>query len=112
MGAVAKGRDTYQSFQIQSFDNPKREFAAVGEASLKERAAAKGLIYGAATDYDKLALNSTFADTFLAEGRMLVPGLALKWQALRPTPTNFDFTKVTRSLSLPAPIMCFFVDIP
>jgi endo-1,4-beta-xylanase len=93
MGAVAKSRDINQSFQIQSLDNPEREFGVVGGASLKERAAAKGLIYGAATDYDKLALNSTFADTFLAECGMLVPEVALKWQALRPISTNFDFTK-------------------
>jgi endo-1,4-beta-xylanase len=93
IGAWASGKGMYQSLQIQALDDPKRDFAVTGEASLKERAAAKGLIYGAAVDYKELTSNPAYADRFVRECNMLVPGSALKMGFIRPSPDRFNFTE-------------------
>ncbi len=78
----------------EAFDNKsKRKFNVVGQDSLKKRAAAKGLIYGAATERGKFVSNPEFADLFVKNCAMLVPENELKWDALRPTPHIFDYTK-------------------
>lgn len=95
MGAVERGRDTFESYQIQVLDSPKRDFKVVGEASLKKRAAAKGLIYGASCLYRELSLDAEFAARFVQECGILVPAWELKWSTpykpLRPSPDEFDF---------------------
>lgn len=65
----------------------------VAEASLKGRAAAKGLIYGATSQYKILTSNAEFTRRFLEECAILVPENELKWGAVRPSPDRFDFTK-------------------
>lgn len=96
MGALVGGRATFESYQIQALDNPKRDFTVVGDASLKKRAAAKGLIYGASSVYRELSLDAAFAARFVQECDLIVPGLELKWSTpykpLRPSPDRFDFT--------------------
>lgn len=72
------------------------EFAVSGEAPLRERAAKKGLLYGAATQYESLFQNSKFAEHFAQECAILVPARELKWDALRPSPDRFNFTKADR----------------
>lgn len=69
------------------------EFAEVGNTPLRERAAARGLIYGAATQTYMLSSNNQFANSFARECAMLVPEDELKWRSIRPTPNSFDFTR-------------------
>lgn len=97
MGTLGMGRSKYLSYQIEALDDPKRDFTAVGEASLKERAAAKGLIYGAAMRYPALFSDAKLANCFVRECGILVPEWGLKWYVpgvpLRPNPDKFDFTE-------------------
>jgi endo-1,4-beta-xylanase len=97
MGTLGMGRSKYLSYQIEALDDPKRDFTAVGEASLKERAAAKGLIYGAAMRYPALLSDAKLANCFVRECGILVPEWGLKWYVpgvpLRPNPDKFDFTE-------------------
>ena len=73
--------------------NPKRGFTVVGQAPLKERAANKGLIYGSAATQYGLSSDGKFGASFAQQCGILVPALELKWDALRPAPDKFDFTK-------------------
>jgi endo-1,4-beta-xylanase len=68
-------------------------FPVVGHTPLRKRAAAKGLIYGAATQKYMLSSNKAFATSFAQECAMLVPEDELKWRNLRPSPNSFDFTR-------------------
>lgn len=83
----------YQDKQIPLLFDSKRKFQVIGQASLKQRAAAKGIIYGAATGRDILVSDAQFADIFVKDCAMLVAENDLKWLALRPTPNTFDFSK-------------------
>jgi endo-1,4-beta-xylanase len=75
-----------------------------GANSLESHAAARGLLYGAAVDPNLLdvkgiaAGHSTDAYTQLVAGQtgVLVAENAMKWAALRPTPTSFNFTQADR----------------
>ncbi|MBD2180979.1 endo-1,4-beta-xylanase [Planktothrix sp. FACHB-1355] len=69
------------------------DFTVQGDKSMRERAAAKGLIYGAASDYAILLKDPEFADRFGKECGILVPEGMLKMKGLRPTPTTFNFTR-------------------
>ncbi|BAZ30895.1 endo-1,4-beta-xylanase [Cylindrospermum sp. NIES-4074] len=95
IGAVVAAKNIYWSQQIQALDNPNRTFIASGKVSLKERAAAKGLIYGTAVRYPDLSLDVKLAASVALECGMLVPEWELKWfagkQPLRPSPDSFDF---------------------
>jgi endo-1,4-beta-xylanase len=93
MGVLAGGRAIHLSHQIQALDDPERDFTVVGEASLRERAAAQGLIYGAASGYDRLSSDAQFAARFTRECSIIVPEGELKWAALRPSLDKFDFTQ-------------------
>lgn len=96
MGAVAQSKAMYKAQKMQSLYNPKRDFSVAGEASLKERAAAKGLIYGSAGRYRDLSTQTELASSFARECGMLVPEWEFKWSAgnrpLRPAPDKFDFS--------------------
>ncbi|MFQ4142085.1 endo-1,4-beta-xylanase [Chlorogloeopsis sp. ULAP02] len=85
--AINRGRQT----PLRS--HPKRDFTVVGQASLKQRAAAKGLIFGAATEQRILLTNTQFANTFVKDCGMLVAENDLKWFTIRSNPHIFDFTK-------------------
>jgi len=91
-----RGKSESMNQQIQALLDPKRDFTVVGEASLKKRAAAKGLSYGAAVRYDNLFSDTAFATCFAQECGILVPEWEFKWCAgnklLRPSPDSFDFT--------------------
>lgn len=82
--------------QILALDDPGRDFTVVGGSSLKQRAAAKGLIYGAAIRHDHLFGDAKLANYVAEECAMLVPEWALKWSTpnkpLRPSPDSFDFS--------------------
>lgn len=57
---------------------------------LRDRAAAKGLLYGAAVETRGLQ-DADFANVFARECNILVPENELKWRALRPSPNEFKF---------------------
>ncbi len=93
MGAVTATNTLGQNQQIQRLDNPRKNYTVSGTASLKSRAARKGILYGAATSKDILLSDSNFTAHITKECGILVPENDLKWDALRPTPDRFDFTK-------------------
>ncbi len=62
-------------------------------AYLKDYAAKNNLLYGAATQYSILRKDRDFARRFVRECGILVPENDFKWEKLRPTPLEFDFSK-------------------
>ena len=68
-------------------------FAVVEGTPLRSRAAAKGLIYGAAGTYRVMSKNREFAACFAQECAILVTENDLKWRVLRPNPDRFNFTR-------------------
>jgi endo-1,4-beta-xylanase len=65
----------------------------VASYTLKGRAALRGITYGGAVQYDPLQQDPSYKAAVLREMQLLVPENELKWDALRPTPTTFDFHK-------------------
>lgn len=66
------------------------EAATIPSAPLHETAAARGLFYGAATDFEVL-YDQQFATAFWDEVGMLVPENELKWTYTEPAPNVFTF---------------------
>ncbi len=91
LGTLGIGRAAYLSHQIQALDDKKRDFTVVGETPLGDRAAAKGLLFGAAVHTSYL-LNAKFSARFAQECKILVPENQLQSKVIRPTPNTFDFT--------------------
>lgn len=81
----------HSNHQIQVVDDQKRNFTVVGDACLRDRAAAKGLIYGAASHERTLSTDADFATCFARECGILVTEGELKWRTLRPTQDRFNF---------------------
>jgi endo-1,4-beta-xylanase len=79
-------------FYIRSLIRPPRDFSVVSNQSLRERATAKGLIYGSAISRRALVSDSEYGKYFAQECGMLVPEWELKWRSLRPSPDRFDFS--------------------
>jgi len=79
--------------QIKILYAENRNFTVRGNKSLRDRAAAKGLIYGAATLYEHLYSDREFAQSFAQECGILVTEGNLKWGAIRPSPDSFDFSR-------------------
>ena len=97
MGAVVTGKDELKRQQILALDDPNCECIKYpGDESLKERAAKKKLLFGAAIRYDQLSSDAEYAQSVIKECSILLPEWGLKWHvnpnALRPTPESFDFT--------------------
>ena len=61
--------------------------------TLRERAAARGLLYGAAIDSLVLGRDSGYAELLAEECGILVPENDLKWSRLRPSFDAFDFSR-------------------
>ncbi|RUR81858.1 endo-1,4-beta-xylanase [Chlorogloeopsis fritschii PCC 9212] len=78
---------------IQVTAQKSRDFSVAENTPLRNRAAAKGLIYGAATQTSILRSDTKFATRFAQECAMLVPENELKWKMLRPSLNSFDFTR-------------------
>ncbi|GAA6618550.1 endo-1,4-beta-xylanase [Scytonema sp. NUACC26] len=91
--AIIVGKDKLIMSHSQAVDNRNRDFRVAGLAPLKKRAAAKGLIYGAASMQDFLLSDKNLETNFVRECGILVPENELKWDALRPSPDKFDFAK-------------------
>lgn len=91
-GAVSVGGGLSQlNNQILAIASQGRDFTVVGETPLRDRAAAKGLIYGAATVKRMLDSDPEYARRFAQECGILVPDWQLKWRTVHPTPKSFDF---------------------
>ncbi len=60
-------------------------------AFLREHAAARGFVFGAATQKSYLISDPTFADMFAQQCGILVPEGELKWNVLRPTLDSYNF---------------------
>lgn len=70
-----------------------RNFAVVGDATLKQRAATKRLIYGVASERSILTSDQKFTNIVTQESAMLVAEADLLWNALRPSPEDYDFSR-------------------
>jgi endo-1,4-beta-xylanase len=66
------------------------------EPSLSKRAAAKGLLFGAAVMADHLDEDPAHAEAFARECGLLVSQNELKWAIIRPAPGKFDFRRPDR----------------
>ncbi|WP_353931688.1 endo-1,4-beta-xylanase [Okeanomitos corallinicola TIOX110] len=93
IGTLATGKwiSDWQDNQVIAA-NQNRSFHVVGSTPLKERAAKKGLIYGADCGSLELQSQTELQAAVIQECAMLVPGF-LKWDMLRPQPNTFDFTR-------------------
>jgi endo-1,4-beta-xylanase len=69
-----------------------------GRASLSDRAASKGLLYGAAVTAHRISSDASFAACVARECNILVAEIDLKWKVLRPAPDQFDFSQGDRLL--------------
>jgi endo-1,4-beta-xylanase len=102
IGAI-QAKTEFKRQTILALDDPNRNFVTAGFASLKERANAKGLIYGAAIRHDHLLEDRELANYVAQECGMLTPEWALKWSTpnkpLRPKPDIFDFTAADSMLN-------------
>lgn len=92
IGAVAGTKALSGYHQTQELGSLEKDFSILGTASLKQRAAAKGILFGAASATDKLQNDTEFKAKFIQECGILVPEWQLKWNAIRQTPTKFDFS--------------------
>ncbi|MBD1911588.1 MULTISPECIES: endo-1,4-beta-xylanase [unclassified Leptolyngbya] len=73
-----------------------RDFSVEGSQSLQARARDKNLIFGASTTARPIREDAVYAQRFAQECAMLVPANELKWQALRPTPTTYNYERGDR----------------
>ncbi len=64
-----------------------------GTRSLRAHAAARGMLIGCAVNPDHLDGEPQYAGTIAEQANILVPENALKWAALRPSPSQFDFRR-------------------
>lgn len=69
------------------------DIALAAEVALRSSARTKGLLFGAAATHQQLSTNQAFANLFAQQCGILVPTNELKWQALRPSPNRFNFTR-------------------
>ena len=91
-GTVAIGSaNTKSRSQVQSLN--RRNFSVIGNTSLRERAKAKGLIYGAFTEagYKELAANQQLRSCFIKQCSLIVAGVYMS--GVRPSATDFDLTE-------------------
>jgi endo-1,4-beta-xylanase len=61
------------------------------DASLRAKAAAKGILFGSAADGRTLLPDQAFQQVFIRECAILTPEYELKFGTLRPGPTRFNF---------------------
>jgi endo-1,4-beta-xylanase len=79
--------------QVKALSNPRRNFSVVGKASLRDRAAAKGLIYGAFSEggYNKFLQDKKLRSAFIQECGLVVGGFY--WGITRTSASTFNFTE-------------------
>ncbi|HVT99247.1 MAG TPA: endo-1,4-beta-xylanase, partial [Acidobacteriaceae bacterium] len=62
-----------------------------GARSLRAHGAARGLLVGCAVNPDHLDGDAEYARIVAEQASIVVPENAMKWAALRPSPTQYDF---------------------
>ncbi len=90
--------------RAQESDSTAASVSYTGPNSLRAHAAARGLLYGTAADpalldVDGVAAGSTkdgYTLLVQAQAGIVVPENAMKWAALRPGPSIFDFTQADK----------------
>ena len=99
--AVAVGAHQLRTPQKKAPSEPadapvaaRDNFQVTGDAPLQERAAAKGLFYGAAAGFGQLSKDEAYAAAFARESAMLVVESDMKWKNLRPDPQTFNFKRL------------------
>lgn len=98
IGTAKTGAAIDRIERVRSLGRSGRSFPVVGTSSLKQRAARKGLIYGADCGILDLDSDPKLQKLLAKECGMLVAGF-LKWDHLRPTPDRFNFTTGDRFAS-------------
>jgi endo-1,4-beta-xylanase len=98
LGTVKMGEAIDRRDRSNPLGRSSRSFPVVGNSSLKQRAARKGLIYGADCGIIDLDSDPQLQGLLAKECGMLVAGF-LKWDHLRPTPDRFNFTTGDRFAS-------------
>ncbi|MDJ0673952.1 MAG: endo-1,4-beta-xylanase [Calothrix sp. MO_167.B42] len=93
IGMSNKFIHTYYGGNMRALGETNQDFTVVGTASLRQRAAAKGLIYGAAANYETLSVDTGLANSLIQECGMLVPEGELKWGFVQGIRNQFDFTQ-------------------
>jgi endo-1,4-beta-xylanase len=75
-------------------NSSQRNFTVVGKSSLRQRARAKGLIYGAhpQTNHQGFARDPKLRSSFVQECDLIVA--ACFWNRIRPSVSTFDFTEI------------------
>jgi endo-1,4-beta-xylanase len=95
------GQDATMVTGYPHYSMTRREFLYVpivlaswaqSNATLQGQAARHGITYGGAVAYDHLQ-DRGFLDVVLHEMDIIVPENELKWDALRPSATRYDFAK-------------------
>jgi endo-1,4-beta-xylanase len=99
MGIVtASGRWHPKQTSVSAIPS-SRKFTVSGKDSLRQRAAAKGLLYGAALQTSQIESDPDFAKAIAQECNILVPERELKWRNLRPRPSVYRFEAADKLLS-------------
>ena len=76
---------------ISTIKLSRLKFVLAAESSLRDLAAAKGLLYGCATGPDHLTADPAFAQLVSTQCGLLVPENALNWKYVEPRSGAFDF---------------------
>ena len=89
----SKVRGLRNSFRVVEAGWEKRNFSVSGTATLRKRAADKGLIYGAypQTTPNQFSADIRFQFRFVQECKMLAN--AVPWDVVAPTEKSFNFTQ-------------------
>src|SRR3954466_4780078 len=73
---------------------PARAAASALEgAPLRARAAAKGLLFGAAVQQNQIANDAAYAAAVLRDAAIVTPEFELKWATVRPSPAEARFAE-------------------
>lgn len=73
---------------------------AAVERTLRDLAAGKGVVYGAAIEPDSVDRDPDFRTLLRRQCASLTPENAMKWNALRPTRGSFDFSAADRVVAI------------
>src|SRR6266446_7496250 len=93
LGGLALGARLWNAPAAEARRHPQEPSSGFpADSSLRVRAAARGLLYGAATHRACLESDEPFAKCFVEECSIMVPEGELKWGLLRPSLERFDFS--------------------
>ncbi|WP_310482986.1 endo-1,4-beta-xylanase [Chamaesiphon sp. VAR_48_metabat_403] len=84
----------YPFKDLQTAKGSNRRFSVTGKQSLRQRARAKGLIYGALPHVDSPVFdpNPMMKSVFAREFGLMVTGFY--WDVVQPSPNRFNFTEI------------------